>query len=105
MREIRLGREARADLIEIASYLIEQTEETSLGRRFLVAFEETVRLLARYPQMGREIDFGDGVRARSFVVRRFHRYRIFYEDRVSVLRVIRVLHGARDVDSILTDTE
>lgn len=97
MKMIRLSRSAREDLIEISTYFLEHSDETSLARRFLSSFEETARMLARHPQIGREFRVNNEKAYRYFVVRRFHRYLVFYEDRTDAIRVVRVLHGARDL--------
>jgi toxin ParE1/3/4 len=102
MKHIRLSRAARADLIEITTYFLEQSEQSlSLARRFLLSFEETARMLAKYPKIGRPVEFLQDRQMRHLAIRRFDRYRIFYEERADAVRIVRVLHGARDLASIL----
>jgi len=88
------------DLQGIARYI--RSRNPSAARRFLVATYDTFEFLAANPGMGRsraDLGFPD---VRSWRVRGFPRHLIFYRlvsDRVQVLRV---LHGARDLPSELS---
>jgi len=92
-----VSRAAEADLIEIWLYIAANNE--AAADRQLDHLERSFRLLAQQPLMG--VDRGgllqEGVR--SFAV---DRYLVFYraQDRV---RILRVLHGARDWMALFED--
>ena len=86
---------ARADLDEIWDYVAE--DSPSAADRLLATFEEKLLLLAKQPLLGQSRDeLRPGIR--SFVVGRYVVYYQLADDRI---RVVRVLHGARDVDALL----
>ncbi|MCH8922236.1 MAG: type II toxin-antitoxin system RelE/ParE family toxin [Planctomycetes bacterium] len=89
---------AEQDLFEIGVCIAEQSGNEEIAYRFLDTIDETVGLLARYPEMGelRE-EFATGL-YRSFTV---GNYVIFYRPISSGIQVARVLHGARDHRSLL----
>ncbi len=75
-----------------------------LGLRFLSATHKTLTLMARQPTMGWPCRLGhrDLREARVFrVARPFSKYLIFYLPKPGQLEVLRILHGARDLESLL----
>lgn len=69
--------------------------------RFVRAFQATVAQLARMPGLGRlRPDLG-APETRSWRVRGFGSYLIFYEVLPDRLRLLRVLHGARNLQAEL----
>lgn len=69
--------------------------------RFVEAFKSSVELLARMPDLGRvRPDLGSR-ETRSWRVGRFGNYLIFYEVLPGRLRLLRVLHGSRDLQAKL----
>ncbi|MGA8150657.1 MAG: type II toxin-antitoxin system RelE/ParE family toxin [Terriglobales bacterium] len=87
---------ASRDLTEIWEYLSEDNIEAA--DRTLAALENAIRKLARQPGIGhlRE-DLAD--RRHRFLL--VHSYLIVYQSPTKPLQVIRVLHAARDVQTIL----
>ena len=88
---------AREDLGGIWDY----AAESDAGRadRLLDLIYEKCRRLAEYPEMGRarhELL----VNLRSFAVRN---YVIYYQPTADGIEVLRVLHGARDVDHVFDE--
>jgi toxin ParE1/3/4 len=79
-------------------------DNQSAAERFLAAIESAYRQLAMTPEIGREhVTLNmrlDGVRV--WLVRPFHML-VFYRIAPRHVEIIRVLHGARDVDLILDD--
>lgn len=77
----------------------------SLAHRFLLEFKATVVLLSGMSGIGRpRPEFGiPGLR--SWRVHRFRKYLIFYEDLPDRIRLLRVLHGSRDLQSEIKKTE
>jgi len=65
--------------------------------RFVEAFKASVDLLARMPDIGRvRPDLGTP-ETRSWRVKGFRKHLIFYETLPDRMRLLRVLHGARDL--------
>jgi toxin ParE1/3/4 len=73
--------------------------------RFLESAEFTFRELARMPQMGFARKFSDQRlrNVRSFRVKDFENYLIFYEPLPEGISVFHVLHGARDIEQFFDD--
>jgi toxin ParE1/3/4 len=97
------ARAALRDLDENADYLQSQSgPERAI--RFLRAAEATFQRLATLPNMGTAFDPGDprfaGVR--YCPVSRFKSYVVFYRPLPDGIEVLRVLHGSRDLEGILT---
>ncbi len=94
---------ARLDLIEQATYLAENASSEN-AERFLDAAERTVNRLAEMPRIGR---IWQGQQAETqknihvWKVEGFPKILIFYRLDDSSVTVIRVLHSARDLPSLL----
>ena len=102
--EARYFPRARLDLIEQADYLAEQAS-TEVAERFLASTERTVDELLEMPRMGR---IWEGLQAetqniRIWRVRDFPKILIFYRIETFGICVVRVLHGARDLPSLMKD--
>lgn len=99
MRELFVTRAAEADLLEIWSYLFDRSDQAAdcVVDEISAKFD----LLREFPFMGRRRpEFG--ARYRSFAV---GNYVIFYRVSETKLEISRVLHGARDLSSILTQED
>jgi toxin ParE1/3/4 len=95
----RITEQAEADLEELWEYLAERNEEAA--DRILNSILEKARLHAQFPRMGRpRDDLAPGLR--SFVVAP---YVVFFQAIEDTIEVIRVLHGSRDIDSIMRTEE
>ena len=71
-----------------------------LARRFIDTVNETVRLLATHPLLGKAREFRHPKlqKMRFYVVARpFNRHLIFYRVRPDALDLFRVMHGMRDL--------
>ena len=85
---------AEADIFEIWDYIAD--DSLAAADRWVDRLDEQFRLLAAQPMMGRARDeLAPGVR--SFP---FGRYVVFYVPRDGGIDVVRVLHGARDIDAV-----
>jgi len=75
------------------------------GLRFLDAIDHARSELARYPEIGaaRRFDSPTLSNLRVWPLPRFERWLIFYRLDADEPTVVRVLHSARDVASILDD--
>ena len=97
---------ARLDLLEQFVYFGEQAS-VEVAERYFAAVDETCALLVKQPNSGTQYESGIGRLAgmRRFPVRGFHNHLIFYLPQLGGIEVIRVLHGARDIDNIFAEEE
>lgn len=98
---VRKSSRAKLDLMDCAAYLAERGS-LRVALRFLECAEATFRTLAEHPGFGRVRQFGSPELAglRSFRVQDFESYLVFYLPRESCIEVVRVLHGAQDLEAI-----
>jgi toxin ParE1/3/4 len=88
------------DLIDCFVHIGEDNEESAM--RFLRSAEETFHELARMPGMGVAVSFSDlqNLSLRRWRIRGFENFLIFYRPIDNGIEVIRVLHGAREIERI-----
>jgi len=85
---------AETDILEIWDYIAD--DSLAAADRWVDHLDEQFRVLATQPMMGRARDeLALGVR--SFP---FGRYVVFYVPLDDGIDVVRVLHGARDIDAV-----
>ena len=93
---------AEADLIGCYAYLSEKASDATADR-FLAAVEKTLGLLARSPGIGAPHETNNlrltGLR--SFSVSKFKALILFYQVIDDRIELVRVLHGARDIQRVL----
>lgn len=90
----RITPRASEDLIEIWSYIA--ADSVANADAFIDKLCETMQVLSRQPGSGRHRDeLASGIR--SFP---FGRYIVFYRAVTSGIEIVRVLHGARDIENI-----
>jgi len=94
----RLTQRAQDDLREIRNWI--SVENPAAAVRVIDAIFETLQLLVRHPEVGAPYhNLGENLRA--FPAQRpAQRYVIFFHVREETLVVMRVLHGARDFNSV-----
>ena len=85
------------------AYLHIGTDSPAAAERWVDAVERTVQALATHPLAGRRLDFpGESERTlRLLAVRGFHAYLVVYGSWPGAIEVVRILHGARDLESEL----
>jgi toxin ParE1/3/4 len=96
----RLQRTAQAeeDLIDIWLYI--PHDDVGAADHLLDTLDDAFLLLAAQPALGRERpDIAVGLR--HFPVRR---YLILYREISDGIEIVRVVHGARDMSALLTDS-
>jgi toxin ParE1/3/4 len=95
---------ADRDIDEQAEYLAAQ-RSLETGLRFYRAAEATFRLLAGQPRMGKLAGYPSPLLTgvRMFPLKGFPRHLVFYRPFEEGIEVIRVLHGARDIESAFED--
>ncbi len=103
MPSYRVSPQAEADVVAIACYIAENNRDA--GERFVDAAYATFRFLTTQPELGRPRRFTSSALTglRSWRVARFTRYLIFYRCRDGVVEILRVIHGARDLDAFFRD--
>jgi toxin ParE1/3/4 len=90
---------ARSDLIELWSYIAEDSE--TRADAFIDRIDKTFDTLAANPRMGRvREELADGLR--SFPV---GKYVVFYRISSTGVDIVRVLHSARDIDTGFSPVE
>jgi toxin ParE1/3/4 len=96
---------AQKDVDRHADYIGERSR--SAGHRFYDAVQQAVQQLGAMPELGGRCEFShprlSGLRMWS--IRGFEKYLIFYLPTDQGIAVVRVLHGARDIESILEQEE
>lgn len=94
MAELRISPRAREDLIEIWSYIAD--DSVTNADAFIEKLYEAIEGLGRHPGSGRHREeLAPGIQ--SFP---FGRYIIFYRAVTNSIEIVRVLHGARDIENI-----
>ena len=97
MKEPRITSLAEADLEEVWLYIAQGGE--ARADQFLDKILKQCRQLAEFPRMGQARE-NLALNLRSFPVKK---YVIFYRPAGDTIDVIRILHGARDIESIFRD--
>jgi toxin ParE1/3/4 len=97
---VRLRCAAESDVASHAKFLQERSFDAAI--RFLDAFDAAVDLLARSPGIGGICSFQNRAfdRVRVISITGFKNHLIFYRILPGEIEVLRVLHGARDLESI-----
>jgi toxin ParE1/3/4 len=92
---------ARRDLRDHFVYIGRSNE--AAARRFLQAADQAMARLAEWPEMGGlwESDNPALEGLRCWTISRFRNYVIFYRPTSDGIDVIRVLHGAQDIEPLL----
>jgi toxin ParE1/3/4 len=101
MRIVRRD-QARADILDIFEHIFADNEDAA--DRWLDAVDATIdRTIASNPRIGVKRDYGRPALAgfRMIAVRGFENYLVFYRIDGQVIRIVRVLRGARDVPNVL----
>lgn len=103
MGEVNKRPQVIRDLIELATYIAEDDLEAS--ERFLTAAEQTFKQLGNLPGMGKISQFSDPklVDVRQQAIKGFRKYLVFYRPTDSGVEILRVIHGARDIEAILDE--
>ncbi len=94
MSKLTISPSASSDLIEIWSYIAD--DSVANADAFIDKLHDTLQALARQPGSGRHREeLAPGIQ--SFP---FGRYIIFYRAVAGAIEIVRVLHGARDIENI-----
>lgn len=94
MSSFLLTLKAKNDLEEIHNFIAEDNPSAALG--FINVIQDKCQTIALSPEIGR-VREELGLEIRSFPIKN---YVIFYRIKNSTIQIIRVLHSARDIESI-----
>jgi toxin ParE1/3/4 len=96
---------AREDVLRQFRYYLIEKEIPHVAQRFLDAVESAVETLCRTPGIGAPKQLANPLLAglRSWPVPGFPSVRIYYIGAGNELRVVRVLHGKRDIRLLLEE--
>jgi len=97
---------ARRDLLDQFSYLADQAT-VEVAERYFTAVDRTCARLAKQPLSGIAYDSLVGRLAgmRRVPVSGFPAYLLFYMPRGGGIEVVRILHGARDLEDLFSQAE
>ncbi len=100
---LRITKRAKAkqDLIELAEYIA--SDNIDAAERFIDAAEAAFNFLSETPGAGASREhFSPGLSGlRMWPIRRFEKHLIFYRQTPDGLDIVRVIHSARDIASLL----
>jgi toxin ParE1/3/4 len=97
MSSFLLTLEAKKDLEEIHDYIAQ--DNPSMALSFIISIQDKCQSVASSPEIGRKRE-ELGSELRSFPIKN---YIIFYRISNSNIQVIRILHAARDIESIFNE--
>jgi toxin ParE1/3/4 len=94
---------ARLDVVDEASYI--GKDNVTAANRFLAACQTSFEFLAESPQIGAIYPTKNPrlVDLRVFRIKGFPNHLAFYLERANGIEIVRVVHGARDLDVVLQD--
>ena len=103
MLEIRKRPQVIRDLIDIATYIANTDLDQS--DRFLQSAEATFQNLAKMPGIGKRCQFHNSQlkNIRQAGVKNFKKYLVFYRASDLSIEIIRVIHGSRDLESLMAE--
>ncbi|MFN6526466.1 type II toxin-antitoxin system RelE/ParE family toxin [Nostoc sp. ChiSLP03a] len=103
MFEIKKRPQVIRDLIDLATYIAQ--DNLNVSDRFLTAAEGTFKQLAKTPAIGKPCKFvhPNLAEIRQISIKEFQKYLIFYRITESAIDILRVIHAARDIESIFNE--
>ena len=97
---------AHEDILRQYRYFLIEKDAAAVAERFLDAVQLAVKALARNPGMGvrKRLKASELANLRSWPVPGFPAMRVYYLYEPGTLRIVRVLHGKRDLNPLLEDS-
>ncbi len=103
MKLLMINSQADLDIDREALFLAERSGEDT-AFHFYESCEESFTLLQTYPQLGKVRSFRNvSLEVRVWRVKSFTEYLVFYRILPNAVEVLRVIHGARDIETIFSD--
>jgi toxin ParE1/3/4 len=102
-RKLIIRNRATQDLRQQANYIL-SNGSAGAAEQFLELAEATFAQILTVPRIGKSLDFlsermGE---VRQWRIKNFQDYLVFYRLQDEQVEILRVLHGARDLDNILS---
>jgi toxin ParE1/3/4 len=97
---IRIAGQARIDLDEIWLYIVQESGNMDAATRVIGSITEKFALFVRFPFIGKSLDSKTRPNIRTFSV---GNYTIFYSTKSGEIRILRILHTSRDLQSIFEE--
>lgn len=92
MTPVEITERAEADLLALVDHLAEAN--LAVARSFIDAFERATERLSTFPESGALFDLGGAGNERVALV---YPARVVYRFEAGVVRILRVVHGARNL--------
>lgn len=106
MTKLRISEAAAASILEQSDYYL-QVSDTQLAQRWEAAVDEAVRLLLDWPERGTLCRFRSAalMDVRWIPVAGFSKHMAFYRylPQEDAILIVQVLHGARNLETVLND--
>ncbi len=97
MSEAIISPEALQDMSDIYHFIALDNPEAA--NRIICSFEANIALLAKEPELGQ---MKPRLRhLRLWVITEFPNYLVFYREKNKQVEIVRIVHGARDLPSLL----
>lgn len=91
---------ATQDLRQQANYILAMGNRDA-AEKFLESAEYTFNQLATTPNIGKILQLPDILTIRQWRLKNFKEYLVFYTFQEQQVEILRVLHGARDLENII----
>jgi toxin ParE1/3/4 len=101
MSQFLLAPAAKSDLVEIWDYYATEVGDADLADRMRDEIFEGIRAVARKPDLGH---FRHDLANEPLRFWRVRSYLIIYRSETRPIQVARILHGARDVQAVLSES-
>ena len=105
-RQITRAPQARREIMQVADYFAEKSGY-NISEKFLRAVDKMFWQIADMPGIGtlRDYDNPKFAGMRMLPIQKFSKYLIFYRTTETTIEILRVLHGARDLQAIFGPDE
>ncbi|MBI2432881.1 MAG: type II toxin-antitoxin system RelE/ParE family toxin [Candidatus Hydrogenedentes bacterium] len=104
-RKLLKRESAKRDIIDLAGYIAQ--DNLDAAERFITAAEGAFQFLLQTPGAGARREYLNPALSglRMWPIRGFKKYLVFYREGPETLEIIRVLHNARDIETIFQTDE
>lgn len=106
MNRYTIAPAARLDILAITDFFKDEVKNVELADRFTDCAEATFSKLAKMPGKGcpRQFRRSSLKALRSWRIDEFPNYLVFYRETDTRIEIVRVLHGARDLECFFTES-
>jgi plasmid stabilization system protein ParE len=99
---IRLAPQAQTDLDEIWLYVAGKSASPEIATRHIDSIVRGFGLLTKFPFIGRSLETSNRPNVRTLVIRK---YIVFYRPANSEIRILRIIHAARDAYAVFAEEQ